>query len=149
MGRSGSANEAGGGGGGVGGGGVFTADLAGIPPGGPYRLALACGKALVRIRAFYVGDVWLLAGQSNMEGCGHFAFGRAKPHRLIRAFSLRREWRQATDPLHVPWESPDDALNEGKPFTREQAETYRSTASRGAGVGIDFAREMLARSGVP
>lgn len=131
--------------------GRFTVNLKGIPPGGPYRLvlALAGGKSRIVVRSFYVGDVWLLAGQSNMEGCGHRVFGTAKPHRLIRAFSLAREWRPAADPLHVPWESPDAALNEGKPFTRAQAEDYRRTTFRGVGPGIFFAREMLARSGVP
>ncbi len=128
----------------------FTAELHGIPAGGPYRLVLARGGvSRTVVRSFYVGDVWLLAGQSNMEGCGLRSLGTAKPHRLIRAFSLAREWRQAADPLHVPWESPDPALNEGKPFTRAQAEDYRRTSVRGVGPGVLFAREMLARSGVP
>lgn len=129
--------------------GAFAVELAGIPVGGPYRLTLECGEARTRGRGFYVGDVWLLAGQSNMEGCGQMALGKARPHPLIRAFSLRREWRRAEDPLHVPWESPDAALNEGKPFTPEEAEAYRRAARRGVGVGVFFAREMLARSGVP
>ncbi|AHF90250.1 hypothetical protein OPIT5_08570 [Opitutaceae bacterium TAV5] len=134
--------------------GRFTAELRGIPAGGPWRLTLACirGKktaARGEVRAFYVGDVWLLAGQSNMEGCGLLAASSARPHPLIRVFSLAREWRLAADPLHVPWESPEPALNDGKPFTREQAEAYRKTSRVGAGVGVHFAREMLARSGVP
>ena len=133
--------------------GAFTAELTDIPTGGPFRLTLTCDGekgARVVVRSFYVGDVWLLAGQSNMEGCGHLALGKAKPHPLIRAFSLRREWRRAEDPLHVPWESPDPALHGAEaPFTREQAEDYRRTAFRGVGAGIFFAREMLARSGVP
>lgn len=134
--------------------GRFTATLAGIPSGGPYRLTLVCNPAqhdaVARIRSFYVGDVWLLAGQSNMEGCGRMDDGgAARPHPLIRAFSMRREWRQAADPLHLRMESPDSCHNDGAQHTREQAENARRTAQRGVGAGVFFAREMLARSGVP
>lgn len=128
--------------------GAFTAELKGIPAGGPYRLALSCGDAEVRVKAFYVGDVWLLAGQSNMEGVGDMD-GAAKPHPLIRAFSMRREWRRAEDPLHVLGESPDACHAGARQLTVEQGETIRRNAKKGVGVGIFFAREMLERSGVP
>ncbi|WP_081722162.1 sialate O-acetylesterase [Geminisphaera colitermitum] len=132
----------------------FTARLQGIPAGGPWSLILECiqnKKTIARgmVREFFVGDVWLLAGQSNMEGGGLLAASVARPHPFIRAFSLARVWRQAADPLHVPWESQEAALNDGKPFTREQAEDYRRTSRVGAGVGLHFGREMLLRSGVP
>lgn len=134
--------------------GGFTIRLRGIPVGGPWSLLFECiqkSMTLARgeIRAFYVGDVWLLGGQSNMEGCGLLAASVARPHVLVRAFSLARVWRQAADPLHVPWESSEVALNDGKPFTQEQAEDYRRTSRVGAGAGVHFAREMLLRSGVP
>jgi hypothetical protein len=86
--------------------GKFAVKLAAIPVGGPYRLRLESGQAHEGITAFFVGDVWILAGQSNMEGIGNMT-GAAKPHPLVRAFSMRREWRPATDPLHVLGESPD------------------------------------------
>jgi len=125
----------------------FKAELSGIPAGGPYRLELRSGKVVVRLRSFYVGDVWLLAGQSNMEGIGDIT-GRAKPDPLIRAFSMRREWRLATDPLHVLKESPDPC-HTLEPCTPEEGEKLRRTAAMGVGVGIFFAREMLRRSKVP
>lgn len=128
--------------------GKFSAELEGIPAGGPYKLALRCGKTEARVKAFYSGDVWLLAGQSNMEGVGDMT-GPAKPHPLIRAFSMRREWRQATDPLHVLGESPDRCHSGGCQLSPEQAEALRRTTAKGVGVGVFFAREMLARSGVP
>jgi len=128
--------------------GKFSADLSGIPAGGPYKLVLGCGKANARVKAFYCGDVWLLAGQSNMEGVGDMT-GPAKPHPLIRAFSMRREWRLATDPLHVLGESPDSCHAGLRQLPREQGETIRRNAKKGVGVGVFFAREMLARSGVP
>ena len=129
-------------------GGTFASELANIPAGGPYRLELRCGKRRARIAAFFVGDVWLLAGQSNMEGVGNMS-GASKPHPLIRAFSLRREWRVAADPLHVLNESPDHCHNGGIQQSPEEGERYRANAAKGAGVGLPFAREMLKRSGVP
>ncbi|RRJ95723.1 sialate O-acetylesterase [Opitutaceae bacterium TAV4] len=141
--------------------GRFTVTLKNIPAGGPYTLTLTIGAAAAksaasaasvqtRIRSFYVGDVWLLAGQSNMEGCGFMdSPHRARPHPLIRAFTMAREWRQAADPLHIRWESPDSCHNDGATWDRTRAEQHRRTALRGAGVGLPFAHEMLARSGVP
>jgi sialate O-acetylesterase len=129
-------------------GGVFAAELSTIPPGGPYRLELQCGGKKERIANFFVGDVWLLAGQSNMQGEGNLS-GAAKPHPLIRVFSMRREWRAAIEPLHVLNESPDRCHNEGIQQPPEEGERYRANAAKGSGVGLHFAREMLERSGVP
>jgi len=128
---------------------AFTLALANIPAGGPYRLELQCANRKARIASFYVGDVWLLAGQSNMEGAGNLFDGGAKPHPLLRAFSMRREWRAATEPLHILIESPDRCHNEGCQISPEEGERYRTNASKGAGVGLHFAREMFERSGIP
>jgi len=128
--------------------GLFTATLKGTPTGGPYRLELQVGKEKLRINSFYVGDVWLLAGQSNMEGIGNMT-DPAKPHPLIRAFSMRREWCLAEDPLHILRESPDSCHNDGPPLTLAEAQQFRRRVRKGVGVGIFFAREMLKRSGVP
>ena len=76
-------------------------------------------------------------------------FVLAEPHPLVRAFSQRREWRLASDPLHVHVESPDICHNYGRQVTHEQAEEWRRRASCGAGAGVHFGREMRARSGVP
>ena len=76
--------------------GKFSVKLSSIPVGGPYRLRLEAGGQRADIASFFVGDVWILAGQSNMEGLGDMT-GPAKPHPLIRAFSMRHEWRLAGD----------------------------------------------------
>ncbi|CAM2767838.1 sialate O-acetylesterase [Rariglobus hedericola] len=128
--------------------GRFSAELAGVPAGGPYRLTLRCGAEQVRVKEFYAGDVWLMAGQSNMEGVGDMS-APVKPHPLIRVLTMRREWRLAKDPLHVLGESPDSCHAGARQLTREQAESIRTTTKRGVGVGVFFAREMLERSGVP
>lgn len=127
--------------------GVFRFRLTGIPPGGPYRLTLQCGREKVSVNSVFVGDVWLLAGQSNMYGVGNLS-GRAKSHRLVRAFSMRREWRLAKDPLHIRTESPDVCHHKGQQCSRNEAEIERR-GIKGTGPGVFFAREMLARTGVP
>jgi sialate O-acetylesterase len=128
--------------------GKFTAKLSGIPAGGPYRLRLEAGKERAEIASFFVGDVWIMAGQSNMEGLGEMT-RRAKSHPLIRTFSMRREWRLAEDPLHVIPESPDPCHTITQVSPKE-GERLRRTMIKGVGVGIFFAREMLRRSrGVP
>jgi sialate O-acetylesterase len=129
-------------------GGKFAVELRGIPAGGPYRLELRCGRAAARIASFFVGDVWILAGQSNMEGIGLMT-GKPKPHPLARAFSMRREWRLATEPLHVLAESPDRCHSEIGPCTVEEGEKRRRNAIKGVGPGLFFAREMIGRTSVP
>ena len=52
--------------------GRFTAGLKGLPTGGPYDIELLIGKDSLSVRDVLVGDVWLLGGQSNMQGYGHF-----------------------------------------------------------------------------
>jgi len=127
--------------------GKFSAEIKGIPAGGPYRLQVETGKEKVEVPAFYVGDVWVLAGQSNMQGIGDMT-GAAKPHPLIRTFSMRREWRLATDPLHILNESPD-VCHHGSQCSVEDGERQRREGLKGVGAGIFFSREMLKRSGVP
>lgn len=130
--------------------GHFQLKFSGVPAGGPYRLELRVDKnpPLVVVNEFYVGDVWLLAGQSNMQGIGNMS-GAAKPHPLVRAFSMRREWRLATDALHVMEESPDLCHSGGVQCSVEDGEHIRQTALKGVGVGVFFGREMLKRSNVP
>ena len=48
--------------------GVYS--LEGIPVGGPYDIIISDDRESVTLSAIYVGDLWLLAGQSNMEGSG-------------------------------------------------------------------------------
>jgi len=129
-------------------GGRFKVELRGIPAGGPYKLELSCRKEAARVATFYVGDVWILAGQSNMEGIGNME-GKPKPHPLVRAFSMRHEWRLAEDPIHVLAESPDRCHHDLKQCSVEEGEKRRKTAVKGVGPGVLFGQEMLKRTGVP
>ncbi len=46
--------------------------LTGICTGGPYTLTLTVGEQTFVFTEIYVGDVWILGGQSNMDGCGFY-----------------------------------------------------------------------------
>lgn len=133
---------------GTAGGAGFRIKLANIPAGGPYRLELRCRNKRSIVREFFVGDVWLLAGQSNMEGVGNIS-GAASPHPLIRSFSMRRTWMRAQEPLHLLAESPDFCHNGGIQCPPAHSRAARRTAGKGVGPGLFFAHEMLRRSGVP
>src|ERR1700728_1538879 len=53
--------------------GTWSGQVGRIPAGGPYRLELrVAGSAHSRtVEDVLVGDLWVLGGQSNMEGCGN------------------------------------------------------------------------------
>jgi len=127
--------------------GRFDAVLSGLPAGGPYTITVACGGDSVQIREVFVGDIWLMAGQSNMEGCA-LMNGNAEPHPQVRCFTMARRWETARDPLHLKLESPDP-VHGGKALTRAAAQRLRRQAKRGAGLGIHFGRLMHQRTGVP
>jgi len=128
--------------------GEFQFTLKEIPCGGPYCLTVHAEGESASIDEFFVGDVWVLAGQSNMQGVGNLD-GAAKPHPMVRAFSKRREWRLAKDPLHVALESADVCHNGGKQCTPQEGERLRKKAKKGVGIGVFFGAEMYGRFGVP
>jgi hypothetical protein len=127
--------------------GTFRATLAGLPAGGPYRIDLAIGARRAVVREVFVGDVWILGGQSNMEGIGNLDRA-ARPHPLVRACYMDGHWGLAEDPLHHLDESPDAVHNPGQ-ATREQAAATRAPRLKGAGVGVPFGADMAKRTGVP
>lgn len=128
--------------------GKFEGLLPMLPPGGPYAFHLelvnAAGApvAELKVKNVLVGDVWILAGQSNMEGVGH-ASHAAKPHQMLRCFHMNDQWAVAKDPLHRMWECVDDAhviISGGnRPARRIHC----------TGPGMAFAHEMFRRTGVP
>ncbi len=122
---------------------LFT--LHGIPIGGPYTVTLSDEVSTVTLTDLYVGDVWLLAGQSNMEGIGYY---RDVADEIVqrpewRQFSFDNEhWELAEPRLHRGWLSPE-------PFLKNHFNGHGGVHDRGVGPGFFFAREMHARTGVP
>ena len=61
--------------------------MAGLPVGGPYDIEMMCG-----VESVVVKDVWILAGQSNMEGCGHFPRKPLGKDTMVRACYMDDHW---------------------------------------------------------
>lgn len=89
--------------------GLWKADLSGIPAGGPYRLETRfspkgnkLGEWSVRgdMRHFLgVGDIWIVAGQSNATGYGR-APAADGPELGLHVFRQDGTWALASHPLH-------------------------------------------------
>ncbi len=128
--------------------GTFHATLTGLKTGGPYRVEFRIGDERLIVRDVFVGDVWILAGQSNMEGVGNLC-DAPKPHPLVRCFSMADEWRQAEEPLHYRPEAVDAVHAGPNPPNRQALERGRKALLKGVSPGLAFGLEMRRRTGVP
>ena len=89
--------------------GSWSAEVEDLPAGGPYRLETRfspkgnkLGEWSLRgdMRHFLgVGDIWLVAGQSNATGYGRAPAGDG-PELGLHAFRQHGEWALASHPLH-------------------------------------------------
>jgi len=128
--------------------GRFEAKAGRLPVGGPYELTVTVeagdGRlAVAVVKDVLVGDVWLLGGQSNMQGCGLLA-SAAKPHPQVRAFFMDDRWAVARDPIHNLWDAVDPvhvAINGGNAIP--------PATDWGTGPGPAFGQEMFRLTGVP
>jgi carbohydrate esterase-like sialic acid-specific acetylesterase len=135
-------------------GGKWSGVVKGLPAGGPYRIEVRAGGSQASAANLLVGDLWLLAGQSNMEGVGDLV-DVEMPHELVHNFDMADRWVVAEEPLHtlitaadrVHWPLGPDK----QPRKLEGEELARRLAARkkGAGLGLPFAVEMVRRTGVP
>ncbi len=112
-----------------------------LPVGGPYEAGGA--------KNVLVGDLWILAGQSNMEGVGELVDAET-PHPLVHSFQSREQWTPAEEPLHWLGESPRPIhhILWGQPQPTEIPPRDPGRA-RGAGLGLTFAKSMAGKTGVP
>lgn len=71
--------------------GAWVANLAALPPGGPYTIDIDAGEH-VTIRNILAGDVWLCSGQSNMARqmsvCSHEKSDIEKAFPQLRVFTI-------------------------------------------------------------
>ena len=136
--------------------------LTGIPAGGPYDLTVYCDGEKYEFTDLYVGDLWLLGGQSNMEGAGVITerdeYHRTHPDEKVRAFYMEDEWGAAVPLLHRLWKSKDLYIaEEWKNYRKDSPwEKYDKVDGeypyedyRGIGPGFAFALEMQKITGVP
>lgn len=122
--------------------------LAPLPVGGPHTIALEIREAgrtthRLTVRDVLVGDVWIAAGQSNMQGYGRREFA-AKPHPFVRAFYMDDQWRVARDPIHNL-----DACVDQVHLDLNGGVRYAPNTTHGVGPAVAFAQEMRRLTGVP
>ncbi|HNY40540.1 MAG TPA: sialate O-acetylesterase [Bryobacteraceae bacterium] len=137
-------------------GGKFKAEIAAVPVGGPYRLELrAAGtQAVTAVDNLLVGDLWVLAGQSNMEGVGNLV-DTPLPSAMVNSFDMTDAWVAAEDPLHRLVDAVDSfhwrRNPEKKPerLSGEALDKWIAARKKGAGLGLPFALEMVRRTDVP
>ena len=95
-----------------------------------------------------MGDLWVLAGQSNMEGVGDL-IDVTPPNPRVMLLGMDGKWAQAEEPLHWLVDSPDP-VHSGDPKTRaERSAQEHKTRKKGAGLGLPFAVAMVESTGVP
>ena len=135
-------------------GGQWSGELKGIPAGGPYRIEMRAGSATAAVEDVFTGDLWILAGQSNMEGVGDLVDVQ-KSDPMVQTFDMFDRWGLATEPLHnlpgavdrVHWRK--NAQGELERLTGDALATFNSNRKKGAGLGLPFAVEMVRRTGIP
>lgn len=103
-------------------------------------------------------DIWVMAGQSNMEGCGYITRTEQDPN--VFCFTTQHRWTIAKDPLHdligsaAPVDfalrkamSPADIAAQGDAAIR----TYWKARNKGigAGLGIAFGGAYARETGRP
>ena len=141
--------------------GRFSAAIRGLPAGGEYRLELrrleksGIVAEMTAVDHLLVGDLWLLAGQSNMYGAGDLV-GVEGPDPRVHVFALNHSWRLAVEPLHWRMESPDPAHSaaalKSAGNERERLDSLSRThrdRDNGAGLALPFAKEVVKVTGVP
>ncbi len=125
----------------------FELRLRGVPTGGPYDVTLRIGAQTATVRDVLVGDVWVLAGQSNMQGCGRWV-ERAKPHPMTRACYMDDRWAVAEDPIHDLWNAVDEVhpkLSGGRAGPPPRLVARRQDV----GPGVAFGQAMHKARSVP
>jgi type 1 glutamine amidotransferase len=127
--------------------------LVGVPVGGPYMITCNVDIKGTRVNTtvgpVFVGDLWVLAGQSNMEGVGNL-IDVTPPHPKVMLLGMDGEWGQAEEPLHWLIDSPDPVHSSGDPKDRaERSARAHKSRNRGAGLGLPFAMALVESTGVP
>ncbi|MBC2593961.1 hypothetical protein H5P28_06770 [Ruficoccus amylovorans] len=119
--------------------GSWSLTLPALPAGGPYALDISCGEASQKLTDIYIGDVWVLAGQSNMSfslrGATDLSLlDSLSGHGVIRAF--QQDMAGSDTPLSDPVKGA---------WVTERG----SNTSFWSAIGYAFARAVQVHTGVP
>ncbi len=129
--------------------GHFTGVVEGLKTGGPYDITLSVGKCSKTVKNILVGDVWILAGQSNMQGCGRLNEAFPNSDRSVRAYYMNDVWGYAKDPITVPGIANASVHWDIMGKKRPENPQYTDPLGKGAGLGVSFANEMFKITGIP
>lgn len=93
-------------------------------------------------------DLWVLAGQSNMEGCA-VTREQPEPNECIWMFNMDDTWMRAQHPVHRLYEAAAPIhmkLIEAFGYDAEKYKQARATGhpARGTGPGLFFAQHLVA-----
>ncbi|MBM3474891.1 MAG: sialate O-acetylesterase [Armatimonadetes bacterium] len=131
--------------------GEFVGKMPDVPTGGPYTLELQIGREKASAGNLMVGDLFILAGQSNMDGCGKLVDCEA-PSSAVHCFYYDDRWDIAEDPL-CRYNEAVDPVYWGLDVTEENREKWvqfdRDFRVTGAGLGVRFGKEIAKRHRVP
>lgn len=120
--------------------------IAGIPVGGPWLLELGEGRPK-RYGPFFVGDLWVMAGQSNMQGVGLLR-DALPPHPLVQMFTMADRWKNAREPVNARSSAVYSAYGAADPFRKgDTAPVVRPV--KGTGPGLAFGRAIVEKYGIP
>lgn len=121
-----------------------------VPVGGPYTLEISTTNGrTTRVGGLLVGDLWVMAGQSNMDGSAKLV-DLERPIRMVHCFYYNERWAIAEDPLcrlvdsvdPVHWPCPEEQLAEARAWDHRFREL-------GASMGIRFGKDVFKGAGVP
>ena len=128
--------------------------LVGVPVGGPYTIFCQVKhgnkvETAVPVANVFVGDLWVLAGQSNMEGVGDLV-DVTPPNPRVMLLGMDGRWGIAEEPLHWLVDSPDP-VHSGEPGRpRRPARRRRTrTAQKGPAWACRSRVTMVEATGVP
>lgn len=132
----------------------------GVFVGGPYNITVSDEDSCITFSDIYVGDVWLLAGQSNMEGSGQPTYedNNYAPNPYLRALYMEDEWKiakaimsnlsKSTDAVHQ--KAHNDWIDSIKARNLTVRDIPPYEIQRRIGPGLWFAEEMYKlTNGVP
>jgi sialate O-acetylesterase len=121
-------------------GGKWLATIDPVSAGGPFDMDIESDKGAIRIRDIYSGDIWLAAGQSNME----LPMSRVRddyPEEWEREFPLVRQFKV---PQEWDFSGPREQFSGGS-WTAASRETLHEFSA----AAWFFAKNLYARYKVP
>ena len=128
--------------------GRFSAHLNGIPCGGPYRIELSLQDEKLLVSDVLVGDLWILGGQSNMQGAGYITGKRLNTENRLRAYYMDDKWGMAQEPIgRVEISRIQAHLKLLNPHTPQKSR--KNPFNRGASPALPFAMERYKQTGIP